>query len=164
MVATGWHGAWEFPIGSVNTVASRARTNAQNERFERHVSLIATAMQQDEFHRDVIEPLLDARTCPSGNCSECRDRAPRDLADVLIGFANGADQIAVHLFARWQPTAELADRLAAYGVALRAHALTDIPKEDLDANRFYHLWSGSPKQAEIFRHTVWAPAWRKREG
>ena len=158
-IARGWNGAWEFPMGAVNTVASRAEINAQNARIERHLTLIGTAMRQAEFQESVITELLDRRTHP--DCDSCRLRPNRTLADVFSLLASGTGQAAVQLFSKWEPSQTLRDSLTTSGVTLVRHPLDAIPRDDLEANRYYHIWDGTPLQAEEFRRTVWAPAWRK---
>ena len=158
-IAHGWNGAWEFPMGVVNTVASRVETNTQNARLERHLTLIGTAMRQAEFQENVIAELLDRRTHP--DCDSCRPRPDRTLADVLSILASGSGQTAVQLFSKWEPSQTLRDSLTTSGVTLVRHPLDAIPRDDLEANRYYHIWDGTPLQAEEFRRAVWAPAWRK---
>ena len=157
-IATGWNGAWEFPMGVVNTVASRVETNAQNACIERHITLIGTAMRQEEFRETVIDQLFDARVHPG--CKECSQRPHRTLADILSIPAYGTDQAGIQLFSKWEPSEELRAALQRKSFRLIAHPLSSIPTEDLEANRFYHIWDGTPLQAEEFRRAVWAPAWR----
>lgn len=159
-IASGWNGAWEFPMGTVATVRTRTEIDAQNTRIERHLALVATATPIEEFHHDVIEPLLDPRTCPSPDCDTCKRRGRRRLDDIFIALGDGTGQRAVQLFSAWRPSAKLVARVDAAGIEIRAHPLDEIPKDDLEANRFYHIWDGTPLQAQEFRKTVWAPAWR----
>jgi hypothetical protein len=161
-IATGWNGAWEFPMGTVATVRERIEVNAQNARLTRHLTLIATGMPIDEFHHDVIEPLLDPHTCPHPSCGTCKRRGARRLEDVFVTLGDGTGQRAVQLFSAWRPSAKLLARADAAGIEIRQHPLDEIPGEDLEANRHYHLWDGTPLQAQQFRKTVWAPAWRRR--
>ncbi|HEY1976396.1 MAG TPA: hypothetical protein VGG89_07625 [Candidatus Baltobacteraceae bacterium] len=158
-ITRGWNGAWEFPMGVVNTVASRVEMNAQNARIERNLSLIGTAMRQAEFHENVVNELFDRRLHP--DCGKCEGRPERTLADVFRILAHGTDQVAVQLFSKWDPSPALRESLSASRVAIIHHPLDSIPREDLEANRYYHIWDGSPLQAEQFRRTVWAPAWRR---
>lgn len=161
-IARGWNGAWEFPMGVVNTVASRTETNAQNARLDRHLTLIGTAMRQDEFRVAVIDPLLDARTHPG--CSTCSQKPNRGLGDIFAILAEGTDQAAVQLFSKWLPSQELREFLGRKHISLNHHPLRSIPRDDLQANRVYHIWDGTPLQAEEFRTIVWAPAWRRARG
>jgi hypothetical protein len=158
-IARGWNGARELPMGAVNAIASRAETNQQNARLERQLTLIGTAMRQDEFQEAVIEQLLDRRT--HRGCSPCAGRTERSLADVFSILAHGTDQAGVALFSRWRPGRELIERLQDEGISLRHYRLDAIPRADLEANRFYHIWDGTPRQAEEFRKTVWAPTWKQ---
>lgn len=157
----GWNGAWEFPMGTVATTAARVALNAQNDRVTRHIALLGTAMRQEEFHAAVIEPLLDPRTCPDRNCTTCGGREIHDLAEVFVILANGTDQDVVHLFSRWEPGVELRRRTTAKGVELKRRPLGVIPSDALEANRQYHIWKGTPLQAQEFRKTVWAPGWQR---
>ena len=163
-IRAGWNGAWEFPMGTVATVRSRTEVDAQNARFERHLALIATGMPIGEFHHDVIEPLLDPRTCPRPQCDTCKRRGARRLEDVFVSLGDGTGQRAVQLFSAWRPSSKLLARVDAAGIEIRTHPLDEIPKEDLEANRFYHIWDGTPLQAQEFRRTIWAPAWRRAKG
>ena len=158
-IVRGWNGAFEFPMGIVNTVASRGEVNAQNARLERHLTLIATGMRQAEFHEAVIEELLDART--HRDCESCARRPNRGLAKVFSMLARGTDQAGVQLFSRWRPSSALVSTLKEEGLFVNHHSLDAIPKADLEANRFYHIWDGTPKQAEEFRRIVWAPDWKR---
>jgi len=157
----GWNGPAEFPMGVVGTVKSREAVTRQTDRVERHLSLIATGMRHDGFHDAVISRLLDRRTCPLADCPRCADRDPRRLVDVFGILADGADQCAVQLFSRWIPSDALRAELAALDIGIEHHPLSAIPAADLEANRYYHVWDGTPLQAEAFRNTVWAPAWKK---
>ena len=159
-LAGRWNGASEFPMGAINTVSSRVETNAQNARIERHLALIGTAMRQSEFSETVIEQLFDPRTHPG--CEKCAEKPIRTLGDVLAILADGTDQAAVALFSQWEPSRKLRDSLQRKNIAINNHPLSSIPREDLEANRFYHIWDGTPLQAEEFRKTVWAPAWRTK--
>jgi len=160
----GWNGAWEFPMGTVATVRNRVDVDAQNVRIERHLALIATGMPIEEFHHDVIEPLLDPRTCPRYSCGTCNRRGVRRLEDIFVALGDGTGQRAVQLFSSWRPSGKLLMRADAAGIEIRAHRLDEIPVDDLEANRFYHIWNGTPLQAQEFRGTVWAPAWRVAKG
>lgn len=156
----GWNGAWEFPMGTVNTVYARLETSAQNARIARQLALIGTGMRQAEFHRDVIEALLDRRTCPDASCSVCAIRPQRGIADVFRIFAMGTGQSVVQLFSKWEPSNVLRCALRNDGIDIVHHRLSSIPSDDLAANSVYHLWDGTPLQAERFRKTIWKPAWR----
>jgi hypothetical protein len=162
-LAHGWNGAWEFPMGSAATVSRRVEVDAQNAKIWRQLSIIGTGVSSDDFHAKVIEPLLDARSCSDRTCSKCRLRGVRHLEDVFIQLALGMDQGAIQLFSRWQPSSKLLTRVEAAGVRIIHHPLGEIPKEDLEANRAYHIWDGTPLQAEAFRKAVWAPAWRRKK-
>ncbi|HKU82346.1 MAG TPA: hypothetical protein VJP76_09280 [Candidatus Tumulicola sp.] len=149
-IERGWSAAWEFPMGTAATVASEISVNAQNTRLQRQLAFIGTAMRQDEFHAAVVEPLLDSHSCPDCDCAECATRKPRDLADALTILARGTDQGAVQLFSAWHPSDGLRQRVAGRGVELRHHALRSIPADALEANRSYHIWSGTPLQPSSF--------------
>jgi len=157
----GWNGPAEFPMGVIGTVKSREAVTAQTDRVERHLSLIATGMRFDEFQRAVISPLLDRRTCPDTGCPRCAERDLRGLADVFGTLADGTDQRVIHLFSRWKPSDGLIHRLDDGDVEIVHHPLSSIPSADLEANRHYHVWEGTPLQAEAFRNALWAPAWKK---
>ncbi len=156
----GWNGAWEFPMGTVNTVAARVETNAQNARIARHLALIGTGMRQAAFHRDVIEPLLDERSCRNASCAICAARPQRGIAGVFHVLATGMRQSVVQLFSQWEPSNALREALRHDGIDIVHHRLSSIPGDDLAANSAYHLWDGTPLQAERFRKTIWKPAWR----
>jgi hypothetical protein len=159
----GWNGTWEFPMGVVNTVYSRAEVNEQNARIERHMTLIATAMTCEDFHKAVGEKLLDVHSCPDKiHCDICKGRIPRGLADTFELLSAGTKESEVHLFSQWAPSEELSTILHADGVRIVHHDLSDIPLADLKANRAYHIWDGTENQGHEFREAVWAPAWRKQ--
>jgi hypothetical protein len=155
-----WNGAWELPMGAVNTVYGRRETNEQNAVIERHMLFIGTAMTMGDFHRLVIERLLDSHSCADPNCKICKTRFSRGLAESFQILADGTEQAAVHLFSSWLPNEELVSKLAADSIEIRHHPLSQIPREDLAANRAYSIWDGSPAQADAFLRTVWAPAWK----
>jgi hypothetical protein len=160
-IAGGWNGAWEFPFGAAATVHRRVEIDEQNARIWRHLAVITTGMPMEDFHAGVIEPLLDARMCPEPECDACKRRGARHLEDVFVALADGSDQSAVHLFSAWEPSRKLMVLADAAGVDIRHHRLGEIPKDDLEANRSYHIWDGTPQQAERFRRAIWAPAWRR---
>ncbi len=150
-------------MGVANTVYSRTEVNEQNARIERHISVIATAMTHEFFHKTIGEKLLDAHSCPDKeHCTICKGRSPRGLADVFQLLSAGTDQPDVHLFSRWTPSKDLTAILKADGVNIVHHDLSDIPVADLEANRAYHIWDGTENQGHEFREAVWAPAWRKQ--
>jgi hypothetical protein len=157
----GWNGAWEFPMGTVNSVHDRVETNHQNARISRHLSLIVTGMMQGDFHRSVVEPLLDPQSCGTKDCDLCVDRPRRHLADVFKILAEGTSQGAVQLFSRWMPSTNLRTNLAKSHILIVHHDLDAIPAADLEANRQYHIWDGTPLQAEEFRKVVWIPRWKQ---
>jgi hypothetical protein len=159
----GWGECWEFPMGVTSTRHSTP-VNVQNERNQRHLTLIGTAMTRDDFHRAISEKLLDVQSCPDKlSCELCQERAPRGLGDVFSILAEGTAQSEVHLFSRWMPSENLANSLAADGIRIVAHPLSAIPTADLKANKHYHIWDGSEDQAHEFRSVVWAPAWKHLE-
>ena len=161
-IAGGWNGAWEFPMGTATTVAAVSDVNSQNIRIARQMAFIGTAMRQDEFHGAVIEPLLDEHTCPDRPCTICAKRPHRGLAQAFEQLASGTEQCGIQLFSRWKPSPKLRAFLRSNGVRINHHSVSLIPQEDFEANRSYHIWTGTPLQAEQFRKTVWAPAWRKK--
>ena len=161
-LAHGWNGAWEFPMGVVNSVHSRAETKEQNARIARHLTFIGTAMTMQDFDRRVTRRLLDIHSCPDGrHCEVCQQREPRALADALQILADGLELSEIHLFAKWRPSPNLTALLKADGINLTCHRLSSIPKNDLEANRYYSLWDGTERQGHDFRNAVWAPAWRR---
>lgn len=160
-LARGWNGAWEFPMGTAATVAKRVEINSQNAKLWRQLAIIGTAMSSEEFHARVIEPLLDSRSCQDSSCSKCVARGQRHLEDVFIQLALGTEQKVIQLFSLWKPSAALKAKAHAAGIEIIHHSLHEIPKEDLEANRAYHIWDGTPLQADVFRKNVWAPAWRR---
>ena len=155
----GWNSAWEFPMGVSNTVHSRVETNEQNAKIGRHLSLIGTAMTNEDFFRAAGEKLLDVHSCHDPMCKICPTRTRRALTDVFQILATGTKQSEVHLFAAWIPSDDLVEPLAADGITIVTHHLDEIPKRDLEANRFYHIWDGTEQQGHEFREKVWAPAW-----
>jgi hypothetical protein len=157
-----WNGPWELPMGAVNTVYGRRETNEQNALIERHMLFLGTSMTMGDFHRRVIERLIDVHSCADPNCAICATRFPRGLAESFQILADGTEQAAIHLFSNWAPSAELAAKLAADKIEIRHHALSTIPRPDLKANRSYSIWDGSPAQADEFLLTVWAPSWRAK--
>ena len=159
-IAHGWNGAWEFPMGHVNTVHSRTETNAQNARMGRHLSLIGTGFTMRDFFWNVCEKLLDSHTCADANCAKCKSRFPRDLAMVFTLLAQGLGLETVHLFSKWEPSPALRQGLAGEGIALHHRALSDIPAADLEANRYYSIWDGSDAQSLDFLAKFWSPSWR----
>ena len=80
-------------------------------------------------------------------------------SDFLAALAGGLGPIRVRcsLLSEWRPSDDLRRRLATQGIELRHHPLQSIPADALEANRSYHIWSGTPLQAEEFRKTVCAP-------
>ncbi len=71
------------------------------------MAFIGTAMRQAEFHRAVIEPLLDEHTCPERPCTICAKRARRGLAQAFEILASGTEQCGIQLFSQWKPSAKL---------------------------------------------------------
>ena len=157
----GWNGPWELPMGAVSTVYGRVETNEQNARIERHLLFIGTAMTMGDFQRNVIEGLIDVHTCQDSNCHICERRFSRGLAESFQILADGCNQSILHLFAKWQPSDKLIERLKNDQIELSWHPLNEISQPDLDANRHYSIWDGSPGQAAEFLETVWAPAWKR---
>jgi hypothetical protein len=155
----GWNGAWEFPMGVVNTVHRRVETNEQNAEIGRHLSVIGTAMIQQDFHSAVGEKLIDVHSCQDKACIICTTRTRRGLADVIQILAGGTKESDVHLFAKWKPSEDLIEPLCADGITIIAHPLDAIPSRDLEANRYYHIWDGTEQQAHEFREAIWAPSW-----
>jgi len=158
-IAHGWNGSAEHPMGSVNTVYGRTETNEQNARIERHLLLLGTAMTHGDFHRQVIEKLLDHHSCKDPACSICEGRFLRGIGSVFQILADGTNQIVVHLFSKWKPDEALLRILAADRIELRWRHLSEIDTPALEANRFYSIWDGSVEQAGEFLQTIWAPAW-----
>ena len=161
-IGHGWNGTWEFPMGVVNTVHSRIETNEQNAKIGRHLSLICSATTHEDFFHAVAEKLIDVHTCRERGCEKCQGRTIRHLADVIQILSSGSQEKQVHLYARWMPSDELISVLKADEIELVSHALDDIPEEDLQANRYYHIWDGTEDQSHEFREAVWAPDWKKR--
>jgi hypothetical protein len=157
----GWNGAWEFPMGVANTVHSRVETNEQNAEIGRHLSLIGTAMTNEDFFRAVGEKLLDVHSCQDKSCNICTKRATRGLADVFQILSTGTKESQVHLFAKWTPNEDLIEPLRADGITIVARPLSEIPSRALEANRCYHIWDGTEQQGHEFREAIWAPSWMK---
>ncbi|HTV73638.1 MAG TPA: hypothetical protein VME66_08045 [Candidatus Acidoferrales bacterium] len=152
-------GGYGLPMGAVNTVASRIAVDAQNDRVERHLSLIATAMHMDKFVSRVIRELYDSRSCP--NCEGCATIPNRTLVDAMIILARKTKRYHIELFARWQPDERMRKALRRRSVNLAWYPLDVIPAEDLAVNRFFHVWHGTPLQDEEFRRKHWQPTWRQ---
>ena len=157
---TAWNGPWELPMGAVNTVASRAAINSQNTRIERQLLLIGTGMTIHDFHRQVIEKLLDRHSCEDPSCAICLKRQLRKIADVFKILAYGINNVSLHLYAKWKPSKALRSKLLEYGLEVKSHRLGEIPAPDLEANRYYTSWGGTEAQEQDFLKTVWAPAWK----
>jgi hypothetical protein len=158
----GWNGAWEFPTGCVNTVRSRVETNEQNARLERHLSLIATGDTMREFFWGVTEKLIDANSCREPTCAKCTIRFARDLAMTLSIFSKTGFR-TIHLFSRWQPSAELRAVLREEDVEIQWNPLASIPSPDLEANRQYSIWDGTATQYDDFMRHFWAPSWQRSD-
>ena len=156
----GWNGAWEFPIGCVNTVRSRIETNEQNARIERHLSLVATGDTMREFYWGVVEKLLDPHSCKDPDCRVCKGRFERDLALTMVIFADLGFS-TIYLFSRWQPSARLREVLRKEQIEIQWNPLSAIPSGDLEANRYYSIWDGTQKQYEDFIQRFWAPSWQR---
>jgi len=162
-LARGWNGAWEFPMGCVNTVRSRVETNEQNALIERHLSLIATGDTMRDFFWEVTERLLDAHSCKSPDCRVCKGRFPRDLAMVFAIFADLGFR-TLYLFSQWEPSTALRNVLRQEGIEIQWNPLSAIPAADLEANRYYSIWDGTEKQYDDFMTRFWAPSWQHRDG
>jgi hypothetical protein len=162
IIQHGWNGAWELPMGAINTVFGRRETKEQNALIERHILLLGTAMTMGEFQRQVIEKLIDIHTCSVPECPICVSRFSRGLAEALQILADGTEQAAVHLFAKWRPSDGLIERLKQDEIEVRWHHLSEVSFPDLEANRTYSIWDGSPAQEAEFLATEWAPAWKTR--
>jgi hypothetical protein len=159
-IKDSWSGVWELSMGAVSTLQQCEEFDAQNERSTRHLALIATGMSQGDFERRVTKELLDARTCATKHCEICAGRPDRDLADVLRILANGTEQNLIHLFSRWEPSDALRRRLQVADVRIERTPLGAIPAAELEANRRYHVWGGTPLQAREFLQSVWTPQWK----
>lgn len=132
----GWNGPWELPMGAVSTIYGRAETNEQNARIERQLLFIGTAMTIGDFHRRVIEPLIDVHTCQDSHCVICTNRFSRGLAESFQILADGCDQRTVHLFAKWRPSDELLERLRNDGVAPVRWTVVGLNSKLLTLNQF----------------------------
>lgn len=161
-LAHRWNDTWEYPMGTTTTKHSRVEVNEQNAKIGRHLTLIGSAMTQEDFFRAVGERLLDLHNCNDPGCTLCATRIRRGLADVLQILASGTKQSEVHLFSRYKPSLAIIEPLRADGIALIAHDLDKIPLHDLEANQYYHLWDGTEDQGHEFREAVWAPDWKNR--
>ena len=159
-IGESWNGVWELPMGATSTLQACVELDAQNERSTRHLALIATSISHGDFERRVTRELVDSRTCNKKGCDVCANRADRDLADVLRILANGTGQSAVQLFSNWQPSDALQTKLDDANIAIVHHALRSIPAADLEANRSYHVWGGTPLQGQEFRRAIWTPQWK----
>lgn len=156
----GWNGAWELPMGAANTVYERLETNAQNAFIQRQMLFLGTAMTMGDFHRQVIEKLVDVHSCKVENCPICAGRFSRGLPEAFQILADGTDQAAIHLFSKWQPSIRLREKLSADEIEIRWHDLQEISTADLEANRFYSIWDGTPDQAADFLAMFWGPPWK----
>lgn len=160
-LARGWNGAREFPMGVVTTVATRTWLDPQNDFVKRQLTLIAPGMTTADFHAKVTEPLLDSSNCPDEGCERCRQRTPRRLCDVFRILRRSTNAHPVYLFSRWTPGEALRTKLLESSTYIVHAPLTAIPVADIEANRGYHIWDGTPRQAREFRARVWAPSWKK---
>jgi hypothetical protein len=71
-------------MGAVNTVYGRCETNEQNAVIERHMLFTGTAMTMRDFHRLVIERLLDSHSCADPNCEICNARFSRGRRSGML--------------------------------------------------------------------------------
>jgi hypothetical protein len=123
--------------------SARRETNEQNAFIERHMLFMGTAMLVEDVHREVIEQQLDVHSCHEKDCAICAGRFSRGLAEAFQILADGTA------------------RLQADAIDIRWHDLSEIPALDLEANRAYSIWDGTPKQADDFLATFWGPPWKK---
>ena len=137
----------------------RVETNEQNAKIGRHLSLIGTAMRDEDFFRAAGEKLLDVHSYHDPLCKFCRTRTRRALPDVFEILVTGTEQSEVHLIAAWIPSDDLLHPLAADGITIVAHSLDVIPRRAVEANHFYHIWDGTEQQGHEFRGAIWAPDW-----
>ena len=137
----------------------RVETNEQNAKIGRHLSLIGTAMTNEDFFRAAGEKLLDVHSYHDPLCKFCRTRTRRALPDVFEILVTGTEQSEVHLIAAWIPSDDLLHPLAADGITIVAHSLDVIPRRAVEANHFYHIWDGTEQQGHEFRGAIWAPDW-----
>jgi hypothetical protein len=158
----GWNGAWELPMGAASTVYGRRETNEQNALIERHLLFAGTGMTNGDFHRQVVEKLLDLHTCRDAHCVTCQVRFSRGLPEAFQLLADGTEQSRVELFSKWKPSRSLLERLRQDEIEIRWHDLSEIAVADLEANRTYSIWDGSVAQDAAFLADVWAPAWKSQ--
>jgi hypothetical protein len=156
----GWNGAWELPMGGVSTVYGRSETNEQNALIERQMLFLGTAMTMGDFQRQVIEKLVDSHSCNVEHCPICAGRFSRGLSEAFQILADGTNQRAVHLFSIWRPSDSLQEKLGADEIEIRWHDLSEISAPDLEANRRYSIWDGTPAQAADFLSAFWGPPWK----
>ncbi len=159
-LAEGWNGAWEFPMGSMNTVRSYVETNEQNALIERHLAFIATGQTMRDFSWKVMRKLHDTHSCKGPDCVVCQGRFPRDLAMTLALLADGTGCPTVHLFSKWEPSVGLRALLEEANIRVQWNPLNAIPAADLEANRYYTIWDGTESQYFDFLNRFWAPSWR----
>jgi hypothetical protein len=157
------NGAWEFPMGCVNTIRSRVETNEQNARIERHLSIVTTGESMREFHPAVIERLLDVHSCRDAECAICRTRFERDLA-LMFTIIGDFGFPEVHLFSNWEPSLKLRTTVELGEIYIKWNPLFAIPAADLEANRFYSIWDGPEPQYQDFLRRHWAPSWSAPNG
>lgn len=138
----GWYGASEMPMGSANTIQSRIETNAQNARYARHLTLIATGQTMRDFQRRARESLIDAQS----------------LTDVFQLLAETSNAGTVHLFSSWRPNQGFFGE-AGFGSKIEWRPLSAIPQRDLDANRWWSSWYGNENQSGDFLKRFWSPGW-----
>lgn len=99
----------------------------------RRLLVFAGGFTAERFEAAVTQRLTGAGVC--------------GIEDVAALLAAGAETSEVHLFARWEPPAEMTAALAARGVALHAHPLEEIARAALIAEHRFSAWSGPPRAA-----------------
>lgn len=90
------------------------------------VLLVATGWSATRFRNEVIAPLVEQREC--------------GLADVLGALAGAVGTHDVHLFARWLPPPDVAERLKGLGITLVCHPLEAIGQASLVAGQRVQKW------------------------
>ena len=160
-IGESWNGPLEYPMGATTTLRKTVEINHQNDRKWRHLALIATGMTLSDFQESVTIQLVDSRTCNKKKCTICAGRPNRRLDDVFRILARGTSQHTVHLFSKWKPSAALVAKLGSDDISIRHDFLDAIPAADLEANRRYHVWGGTPLQGQEFREAFWLPGWKR---
>ncbi len=112
-------------------------------------------MSSDDFHAKVIERSWTRDRVMTKSAPNAVTRSAASKRSFHPA-ALGTDQAGVQLFSKWEPSRNLLAKVKDTGTGIIHHPLGSIPQEDLEANRAYHVWSGTPLQAESFQIRVGA--------